>query len=212
MRSINLKLILCIFFILSSTSCSNIFEVKDVKDLNASQLSCSGFKKNDRRSIFWSKKFPIKLHVNTAFPADKILALTNAIYIWNTTFDSDLFGEEIGVSTSAAPEKDQKNIIYWLTDLSSTDIRSGTTLIYPESNNIIEADVMLNASNYILTADVPLSFETDLTSVLIHELGHVLGLDHIDTETSIMQTVLSEGEVRHNLSAQDIENIRCMYF
>lgn len=208
----NYKIIVLVLIFCLSSSCSNIFEVQNVKNLNASQLSCAGFKKNDRRSIFWSKSFPIKLYVNASFPEDKIIALTNAIYIWNTTFDSDLFNTEIGFSTSLTPTKDQKNVIYWQTNWVSTDLRNGTTLLYPESNNIIEADIILNAGNFILTADIPLSFETDLTSLLVHELGHVLGLAHLDVETSIMQTVLQAGDIRHNLSAQDIENIRCMYF
>lgn len=74
---------------------------------------------------------------------------------------------------------------------------------------ILDADIEINATS-------PLSVPTaeglslgvivdqhDLLSIMVHEAGHFLGLDHSREEGSVMQAELSAAEVRTQLSADD---------
>lgn len=52
----------------------------------------------------------------------------------------------------------------------------------------------------------------DMQSVMIHEYGHVLGLDHVpDDPTSTMYPYLNPGQVRRYLDARTIDTLKCMY-
>ncbi len=200
-----------LFLLLSS--CTNLFVDSKLNNLSASQIACQGFKKQNRESIFWTQRFPIKIYVTDRFPEEKIISLQKAIYIWNESVSHNIFNIDVSkISNSSEPQKDNKNLIYWKTDWYSDDTRNATTLMYAESNNIKEADILLNAKNYVFSAGSPSQYETDLTSVLIHELGHVLGLDHSNSEDSVMQPLLSDGEERLTISSSDIANVQCMYF
>lgn len=52
--------------------------------------------------------------------------------------------------------------------------------------------------------------KTDMGTVGLHELGHVLGLDHSSDENAVMYPYISQN-VRKGLSADDIEGIRALY-
>ena len=51
----------------------------------------------------------------------------------------------------------------------------------------------------------------NLESLLIHELGHVLGLKHIDGTSSVMATYLALQVKRESLFAPDKEALACEY-
>ncbi|KAG6386841.1 hypothetical protein SASPL_152017 [Salvia splendens] len=55
---------------------------------------------------------------------------------------------------------------------------------------------------------VPGSF--DLETLALHEIGHLLGLDHSSVSAAIMFPTFSDGEVK-NLHPDDIEGIRVLY-
>ena len=52
--------------------------------------------------------------------------------------------------------------------------------------------------------------EIDALSVMAHELGHMLGLGHLDSEDTVMTFPLREG-IRVLPSARDYDNLMCVY-
>jgi matrix metalloproteinase-8 (neutrophil collagenase) len=64
--------------------------------------------------------------------------------------------------------------------------------------------------NFVATQP-PAQSDVDLKSLFIHELGHVLGLDHSQMPGSIMNPYLGDGEERDVLSSQDISHLECEY-
>lgn len=56
---------------------------------------------------------------------------------------------------------------------------------------------------------IPLLNGTDLLNAAIHEMGHVLGLDHSREQSAIMWPILQNG--RHELSEHDIRGIKSIY-
>jgi hypothetical protein len=109
-------------------------------------------------------------------------------------FSNTVFGQKFGSGTLA--------VTYW---------RSS-------GSNIVEADILFNRNQQFDSYRGPLRFGTngwaigDIRRVLIHELGHALGLDHPDQHgqhvDAIMNSVTSD---RETLSTDDISGAQSMY-
>ena len=106
--------------------------------------------------------------------------------------------------------RNNKNTINWVTDWTYDSVKQGSTFLHNEENNIVEADIIINAEYNFASGQLKTS-EIDLVSLMVHELGHVLGLEHSDEDRSIMKEGLSFGQTHRVLSDADVENILCMY-
>ncbi|KAG6751697.1 hypothetical protein POTOM_043896 [Populus tomentosa] len=53
--------------------------------------------------------------------------------------------------------------------------------------------------------------EVDLESVAVHEIGHLLGLDHSMDQNSIMFAEIPQGTIKRELGQDDIAGIRALY-
>lgn len=75
------------------------------------------------------------------------------------------------------------------------------------------ADVILNYKDYGFSSDTEDFFNYDLPSVLLHEMGHFIGLRHeLDTYESVMRPSLGSFESERSLYPQDVENLEKNYF
>ena len=72
------------------------------------------------------------------------------------------------------------------------------------TGQVLDADIEVNTGHYQFTLDPDSGGGLDLQSVLLHELGHLLGFDHIARADSVMQTTLPENTSRRALGSQDI--------
>lgn len=92
---------------------------------------------------------------------------------------------------------------------------AATSLTFDDDGVIYDADIEINATGPLglpmtdgvrtdaLTAFGVIPDQHDLLSVMIHEAGHFLGLDHSREENAIMLAELSAGQVRTQLTADD---------
>lgn len=71
------------------------------------------------------------------------------------------------------------------------------------TGQVLDTDIEVNTGHYQFTLN-PDSGGLDLESVLLHELGHLLGFDHVARADSVMQTMLPENTSRRTLGSQDI--------
>lgn len=89
------------------------------------------------------------------------------------------------------------------------------TLIYEDyspGRSIRNSDVFFNPE---IPFEVnPSDGQIDFETVLIHELGHSLGLDHNDncvTEPTIMESVVDLNERKRNLGSPEVEGVKFLY-
>jgi len=168
--------------------------------------------------VSWGSQVPIKLYIHQSVDAKYWPAIEAAVDTWNKEIPGkDLFKiEGTGVTGSTTPSRDGYSIIYmmntWEADKPNEQAR---TTIYWTGNQIYEADIRINAHNfnfnYQTTSATGTFFGVDLQSLVLHELGHVLGLAHTGTKGSVMAVSLSSGVERRDPSTGDLNDLRCEY-
>lgn len=164
--------------------------------------------------ISWKDQTPIPLLVHVNFPREYIPALERAIKVWENTAGHPLFSiANISYKDSGIPTKDGKSVIYWLkTWETEKTTEQARTSIYWVGDQIREADLRVNNKNFEFFTDTSSTSKgVHLESLLIHELGHVLGLKHNDAEKSVMATYLALQLKREELSPADKKAMFCEY-
>lgn len=180
------------------------------------QESCNFVQNADRQRVSWARHTPIKLYIHESVPTEAYPALDRAVNEYNVKIGK---GKELlkimarGVSGPLEPKKDGYSMIYWYKSWdSSRKNEQARTTIYWVGSEIFEADMRINAANFSYSLGESLdSTELDLTSLVVHELGHVLGLGHVVTPGSVMNFSLDEGQDRRHLSEGDLASLQCEY-
>ncbi|MBK9294805.1 MAG: matrixin family metalloprotease [Oligoflexia bacterium] len=190
-----------------------IFQTHCAPQAPSAQEPC-GFNQNSYgQRISWKALVPVKMYIDPAFPQSFRTAIQEAMNTWNKQLGKNILSIA-GERSGSKPQRDNLSVIYWYTtwDQSTQESREeqANTTIHYADNQLVEADIQVNAMNFTYSLN-PSYNEVDLQSVLIHELGHVLGLKHNAEEPSVMAKRLQNGTTRRNLFAADVLNCRCEY-
>lgn len=177
----------------------------------------------------WSSTavFPLNLKISSDFDEDQLTAIKNSANAWSDSVEnkidffktSDLTANKTG---SLSSYKDSVMGVYklnsWPADLPSMAL--AVTQIYGSLKNsgssyeridITHADVLVNYDYFTFTTSDEWGY--DLETVILHELGHFLGLYH--NESSRSESVMYPTISRYNLNQypleSDIENLESKY-
>jgi hypothetical protein len=185
----------------------------------APQDSCNFVQNPEQQRVSWKGRIPVKLYVHKSVPTDAYASIDRAISAYNA---GPGHGQEIfkiiarGVDGDLNPQKDGYSTIYWFNTWDPTrPTEQARTTIYWSGTEIFEADMRINGMNFTYNYDGTsasfVSSQVDLDSLVLHELGHVLGLAHTTAAGSAMHATLDEGQIRRNLGTVDLADLSCEY-
>lgn len=198
--------------------------------------SCSPKPQNDcgfvqnvyGQRIAWKTGTAVKVYIAANVPTE----LRPAIYRAAATWDDQVGHKVIEIvedssQVGSVPSRDNKNAIYFLADWESDrSSEQGRTSVYWAGDQIQEADIRINAYNFsyydqnpqvlVGSAALKKSGQTardgySFEALVLHEMGHLLGLKHRDGIPSVMATHLAAFTDRVALGAVDQSSITCEY-
>jgi len=192
------------------TACSRRFDP---------QADCNFVQNANLQRVSWNRSLPIKLYIHKSIPLNQFpemeSQIRSAAESWNRVTAREVFRiEAFNVGGSDVPQRDGYNMIYWMSTWERDRRQEqARTTIYWSGSQIYEADVRINALNYQYFVGMVFApfTQVDFTSLLIHELGHAVGLAHNQSKTSVMQAELERGLERRNIGPTDLDSIRCEY-
>jgi Matrixin len=172
--------------------------------------------------LFWPS-MPVRYFINSdssglSFNTVKG-AVDPAFSSWQAASEGGISFEFGGQTHAGADGQDGQNTILWRRLTDSRDV-FGQTIItfFTDTGEIIDADTELNASFRwgVLPpgVDDPSNPVVDVQSVVTHEAGHVLGLDHENTLGPQVVMFFSEttgDSMRRMLTADDVAGVRAIY-
>lgn len=177
----------------------------------ASQEDCGFVQNSFGQRVSWKKSLPIKVYIDASFPSQFEPILIAAAKKWEDVVGRTLFIFE-RTSQVSKPTKDNRNVAYWEDPWVDSDGQlQAVSNLFWYNNQLTEADLRVNSQNYSFYTDTYNSVrDIHLPSLFIHELGHFLGLKHVNG-TSVMVTVLDYLLKRDEPSAEDKAHIKCEY-
>jgi hypothetical protein len=164
--------------------------------------------------ISWKGSVPVTMRIHSSVPDAYIPAIVAAAETWNRTAGKTVLKIDTTKDTGALePRKDGQNIIYMLnTWEANKTTEQARTSVYWVGDVIQEADIRINDKNFnFYTSEVGSHSDVSIEALILHELGHVLGLKHKDTSGSVMATYLANGVDRTALAETDTTSLQCEY-
>ncbi len=150
----------------------------------------------------------LKVNPNCSDPAapNELASLQSAMNTW-TAAGADFAFNYAGATSVTNATYNGQNDICW--NPSSTGALA-TTYSWGYGSNMTEADIVF-WDNYAWSTSWPSWTEFDVESVGLHEMGHVLGLDHTSVSAAVMWPYINNGEVQRTLHSDDIAGIIGIY-
>ncbi|MCM2281360.1 MAG: matrixin family metalloprotease [Bdellovibrionaceae bacterium] len=173
--------------------------------------SCNFVQNSSVQRVSWGEQTPIILYVDKSVPPEYFGAIEQAVEQWNSARGRGLIKIGGWINSSAGPARDGANVIYWLREWEADrPFEQARTSVYWAGDRIYETDIRVNEKNFDYAIG-PVAGTVDIVSLMVHEIGHVLGLAHLDKEPSVMATSLANATERRLPTATDIQSLKCEY-
>ncbi len=85
-----------------------------------------------------------------------------------------------------------------------------TSVSYESGGRVVDADIAFNGQHYRWSVGAD-RVRTDFESIVLHELGHLLGLDHTPVPDAVMNVDYEEGELNRILHSDDAAGVATLY-
>jgi hypothetical protein len=181
----------------------------------APQESCNFVQNPEQQRVSWNRNVPVKLYVHESVPEEAWPAIDRAVEEINLKAGRGhdlikIVAHKAGGELN--PKKDGYSMIYWYKKWSDSPSEQARTTIYWQGAEIFEADMRVNGDTFKYYEGEDTNFtNVDLQSLIVHELGHVLGLAHNATTGSVMNITLEDGQDRRKLGTVDLASLKCEY-
>lgn len=164
--------------------------------------------------ISWKGEIPVVMKIHDSVPEAYVPAIVAAAESWNRTAGKTILKiDSTRIPGALEPRKDGQNIIYMLKEWESNkSTEQARTSVYWVGDVIQEADIRINDKNFnFYTSETGSHSDVSIEALILHELGHVLGLKHKDTSGSVMATYLANGTDRTAVTETDSTSLQCEY-
>ncbi len=177
------------------------------------ETDCNFVMSSQIQRVSWKNNLPVRLYIASEVPVELRESIRVAASQWNYRLGIEALLIYEADNVPNFPNKDGVNGIYWLTDWTENKTtEQARTTIYWVGDTIREADVLINARDHKFSPFGTLISRTvDFTSLMVHEFGHVLGLQHLDSEPSVMASTLAYDTQRLMPTENDLMSLRCEY-
>ena len=177
--------------------------------------SCNFVQNGQLQRVSWKGQLPIEVYIHDGVPEEYYPAIQSAMGRWEAKLKRPIF-KIAGVvnGQNNGGDKDGRNVIYYMPSWEADKAREqARTTIYWLGDIISEADLRLNGSGdfSFFTGSAVVDGKIDMESLVVHELGHVLGLQHNDGVPSVMATTLAGATLRRDPKQADVESVMCEY-
>jgi hypothetical protein len=184
-----------------------------------SQEDCGFVQNVYGERISWKGQVPVVLRIHSSVPSEFVGAIEAAVKSWNDAAGKELL--QLAASprvTGTAVGEDRNNVISfastWNTDKLSEQAK---TSVHWVGDQIREADIQVN--NFAMNGASVFNFYwqqktangVNLEALILHEIGHVLGMKHKDRDSSVMNTYLAANADRVALAETDVSSLQCEY-
>lgn len=154
-------------------------------------------------------------------PLEWIPAMTSAFDAWTAVGTASVSFQYGGTTSTGTVGKDGQNVVIWVTEDAKwpygPNVSAYTTTYVNGSTGVIdEFDIEINATpSWLATRPWSIDGEPDkmdLQDVLTHEVGHVIGLDHVEDPEATMYGVSDLGVTkRRTLGVDDEQGASFIY-
>ncbi len=202
-------------FIVALVSCVLLFMVQACAP--KSQEDCGFVQNVYGERISWKGQLPIVMKIHESVPETYYEAVSQAAESWNRVYGKTLIVvDKTNILTGPTVSmKDTQNVIYFYkTWEEKKTTEQARTSVYWLGDAIKEADIRINAKDfeyYDLALNNKGPSKINLQALVIHEMGHVLGLKHKDSESSVMATYLASQSDRVQIAQTDKKSLTCEY-
>ncbi len=178
------------------------------------EQSCNFVQNGQLQRVSWKGRVPVTLTISSSVPEEFHESIRLAASEWNYRLGRFMFDVRTGGDVGGSPAKDGQSVIYWINNWESgKELEQARTTIFWKGTFISEADIRINARDFAYSVtDVAEPSRVDFESLLVHELGHVLGLQHVEVgKGSVMEAQLAHGTERRVPGNVDLESLKCEY-
>lgn len=187
--------------------------------------------------------YPVTINISTAITSENSnLAdyIQNAVNTWNNAIGRTILAVRTGVVTKTGNDfkglfsvlQDSHHALYydklsgsnggWLSNTGKPSTTIATTVCRATQGTILNASIRFNRDIYYFD-DITTSYNSaqiiaDMESIILHELGHLLGLGHVTETNSIMFSTYTPGHTFGSsyssvrcISTSDLTRIRSIY-